>query len=70
VIAGIYTTKKDAEELSGRLKKAGFKPKIADRKESADLYIVRVGGYKSRAEASKAGESLKSSGYPVLGVSQ
>ncbi|MBI5816702.1 MAG: SPOR domain-containing protein [Nitrospinae bacterium] len=66
VTAGVYSSRKDAESQSGKLAKAGFKAKVTGKKDSSDLYIVKVGGFKTRTEADKAGQSLKAAGFPVM----
>lgn len=70
LIAGVFQDKADADAVSARVKAAGFAPKVVNRKDSSDLYLVRVGPYGSADEAKKAGDAIKAAGYSPISVNQ
>jgi cell division protein FtsN len=70
LIAGVFLEKAGAEAVSARAKAAGFAPKVVNRKDSSDLYLVHVGPYGSADEAKKAGDAIKTAGYSPISVNQ
>ncbi|MBI4667328.1 MAG: SPOR domain-containing protein [Nitrospinae bacterium] len=68
ITAGVFTSQSAASDIAARLKGAGFDPRTIQRDGGADIYIVRVGRYESREEASKAAEKLKTSGHAPIGI--
>lgn len=68
LVAGVFMDKAGADSAADRVKSAGLSPKVVNRKEPSDLYIVRVGPYGDEAEAKKAGESMKTAGYAQTSV--
>jgi cell division protein FtsN len=70
LIAGVFQEKSGADAVSARAKAAGFATKVVSRKDSSDLYLVRVGPYGSADEAKKAGDAIKTAGYSPISVNQ
>lgn len=70
LVAGVFQDKPAADALAARAKTAGFAPKVVSRKDSSDLYLVRMGPYASAEEAKKAGDAVKAAGYSPVSVSQ
>jgi cell division protein FtsN len=70
LVAGLFQDKAGADAVAERLKSAGFSPKVINRKEPSDLYLVRVGPYHSADEAKKAGDAIKTAGYFPVSVTQ
>ena len=70
LIAGVFQEKLGAQALAARAKAAGFATKVVNRKDSSDLYLVRVGPYGSADEAKKAGDAIKAAGYSPISLSQ
>jgi cell division protein FtsN len=70
LIAGVFQEKAEADAVADRVKAAGFAPKVVSRKDSSDLYLVRVGPYGSADEAKKASDVIKAAGYSTISVNQ
>lgn len=70
LVAGVFQDKAGAEAVAARAKAAGFAPKVVSRKDSSDLYLVRVGPFGSADESKKASEAIKTAGYSPISVSQ
>jgi cell division protein FtsN len=70
LVAGVFQDKAGADAVAERVKAVGFTPKVMNRKEPSDLYLVRVGPYASAEEAKKAGEAIKTAGYAPVSVIQ
>ena len=70
LVAGVFQDKPGADALAARVKAAGFAPKVVNRKDSSDLYMLRMGPFGSADEAKKAGEAIKTAGYSPISVSQ
>lgn len=70
LVVGLFQDKAGADAMATRLKAAGFVPKVVNKKEPSDLYIVRVGPYHSADEAKKAGDTIKTAGYSPVSVTQ
>lgn len=70
LVAGVYDDGGKAGRLAERIRAAGFPALVKNRRGPLDLYLVRVGRYKSRVEAERALETMKRSGYRTLGVVQ
>ena len=70
LVAGVFQDKTSADSVAERVKAVGFAPKVTNRKEPSDLYLVRVGPYASADEAKKAGDAIKMAGYAPVSVIQ
>lgn len=70
LVVGLFQDKAGADAMAARLKTAGFAPKVVNKKEPSDLYLVRVGPYHSADEAKKAGDAIKTAGYSPVSVTQ
>lgn len=70
LVAGVFQDKAGADAMAERVKTAGFAPKVTNRKEPSDLYLVRVGPYPSADEAKKAGDAIRMAGYAPVSVIQ
>lgn len=70
LVAGVFQDKAGADAMAERVKAVGFAPKVTNRKEPSDLYLVRVGPYVSADEAKKAGDAIKMAGYAPVSVIQ
>ena len=65
---GSFTNRGSAEKMADRASKAGFKVKVKLRSEPQDLYLVKVGEYKTKLEAEQAVASLHRHGFSAIGV--
>ena len=65
---GSFTNRGSAEKMADRASKAGFKIKVKQRSEPQDLYLVKVGEYKTKLEADQAVASLHRHGFSAIGV--
>lgn len=66
VEAGRSAVLDEAIDIARELQKKGFTPKIASETAGATLYLVRVGQFASRGEASKRAKELRAKGFPAL----
>lgn len=66
VEAGRSEVLDQAIDLAHDLQKKGFTPKIVSETSSSTLYLVRVGQFTSRAEASHKARELREKGFPTL----
>ena len=66
VEAGRSAVLDEAIDIAHELQKKGFTPKIASETAAATLYLVRVGQFASRGEASKRAKELREKGFPAL----
>ena len=64
--AGRSAVLDEAIDIARELQKKGFTPKIASETATAPLYLVRVGQFASRGEASKRAKELREKGFPAL----
>jgi cell division protein FtsN len=66
VEAGRSVLLDDAIDLARDLQKKGFTPTIAQEAANTMLYQVRVGRFKTRAQANRASRELQEKGFAVL----
>lgn len=67
VQSGAFRLRTGADALLGRLRSAGFQPRLV-RVPSNDLMRVRVGGFEAQADAAALRDRLRSAGFEAVVV--
>jgi len=70
LVAGVFSDRRRAQRLRDSLAGSGFPSMVSHGPESLDLYMVRVGKYKTKREAVTAQSLMHRKGMPTLGVVQ
>ena len=67
VQSGAFRTRSGADALMGRLRSAGFQPRLV-RVPTNDLMRVRVGGFDAQAEAAALRDRVRAAGFDAVVV--
>lgn len=70
LVIGSFANREDGARLALKAKTAGFEAKVRLRSETKNLYMVRVGKYKSHKEAQDAMNAIRKSGFHPEGITK